>query len=106
MAQKMPDWSKVPLDLLVSIGRCLNLIEDYLNFGCVCKSWHSLATKNNFNNDLSRAPWLLLAEEEDNEVRKFFSLYNDMILNKRIPKVRRKRCLESMGWLVTGRRRG
>ncbi|KAH0690571.1 hypothetical protein KY289_017929 [Solanum tuberosum] len=101
MAQKMPDWSEVPLDLLVSIGRCLNLIEDYLNFGCVCKSWHSVATKNNFNNDLSRAPWLMLAEEEDNKVRKFFSLYNGMILNKRIPKASRKRCLESMGWLIT-----
>ncbi|KAH0762737.1 hypothetical protein KY290_018810 [Solanum tuberosum] len=101
MAQKMPDWSDGPLDLLVSIGRCLNLIEDYLNFGCVCKSWHSVATKNNFNNDLSRAPWQMLAEEEDNEVRKFFSLYNGMILNKRIPKASRKRCLESMGWLIT-----
>ncbi|XP_015163208.1 uncharacterized protein [Solanum tuberosum] len=101
MAQKMRDWSEVPLDLLVSIGRCLNLIEDYLNFGSVCKSWHSVATKNNFNNDLCRAPWLMLAEEEDNEVRKFFSLYNGMILNKRIPKASRKRCLESMGWLIT-----
>ncbi|WMV20490.1 hypothetical protein MTR67_013875 [Solanum verrucosum] len=43
----------------------------------------------------------MLAEEEDNEVRKFFSLYNGMILNKRIPKASRKRCLESMGWLIT-----
>ncbi|KAH0690785.1 hypothetical protein KY285_017985 [Solanum tuberosum] len=101
MVQKMPDWSEVPFDLLVSIGRCLNLIEDYLNFGCVCKSWHSVATKTNFSNDLSRAPWLMLAEEEGNSVRKFFSLYNGMILNKRIPKASRKRCLESMGWLIT-----
>ncbi|XP_049348802.1 F-box protein At4g35733-like [Solanum verrucosum] len=101
MAKKMAEWSELPFDLLVSIGRCLNLIEDYLNFGCVCKSWHSVATKTNFNNDLCRAPWLMLAEEEDNEVRKFFSLYNGMILNKRIPKASRKRCLESMGWLIT-----
>ncbi|XP_004236020.1 F-box protein At2g26160 [Solanum lycopersicum] len=101
MAPKMPDWSEFPSELLVSIGRCLNLIEDYLNFGSVCKSWHSVATKNNFNNDLTRAPWLMLAEEEDNEVRKFFSLYNGMILNKRMPKASRKRCLESMGWLIT-----
>ena len=45
----------------------------------------------------------MLAEEEDDEensIWKFFSLYNDMILNKRILKARRKRCMEFMGWLI------
>ncbi|KAK4362494.1 hypothetical protein RND71_017735 [Anisodus tanguticus] len=68
MAQEMPDWSELQYDLLVLIATRFNLIEDYLNFGTVCKSWHCVATKNNFNNDLPRAPWLMLAEEEDNEV--------------------------------------
>nr|XP_016496506.1 PREDICTED: F-box protein SKIP23-like [Nicotiana tabacum] len=46
----------------------------------------------------------MLPEEEDKRdscCRKFFSLYNDMILKKRIPKARGKRCVESMGWLIT-----
>ncbi|KAH0690387.1 hypothetical protein KY290_018622 [Solanum tuberosum] len=100
MAQEMADWSGLLYDLLVLIARRLNLIEDYLNFSTVCKSWHSVPTKNNFNNDLFRAPWLMLAEEDGNSIRKFFSLYNGMILNKRIPKASRKRCMESMGWLI------
>ncbi|PHT88051.1 hypothetical protein T459_10157 [Capsicum annuum] len=92
MLQDVPDWSELPYDLLVLIGRCLNLIVDYIKF---CKSWHSAATKNNFNSDLPRVPWLMLAEEEDNEgnsFRRFFSLYDGMILKKRIPKASRKRC--------------
>ncbi|MCD7452862.1 hypothetical protein HAX54_018415 [Datura stramonium] len=104
MAQEMPDWSELHHDLLVLIRRRLNLIEDYLNFSIVCKSWHSVATKNNFTSDLPRIPWLMLAEEEEEEdksLRKFFSLYNGMILNKRIPKAMGKRCMESLGWLIT-----
>ncbi|XP_060212960.1 F-box protein At2g26160-like [Lycium barbarum] len=102
MAQEMPDWSELQHDLLVLIRRRINLIEDFLNFGIVCKSWHSVPTKNNFNSDLPRIPWLMLAEEEeDKDCRKFFSLYNGMILNKRIPKATGKRCMESMGWLIT-----
>ncbi|KAF3656771.1 putative F-box protein-like isoform 2 [Capsicum annuum] len=98
----MPDWSELPYDLLVLVSRCFNLIEDFLNFGIACKSWHSVATKHNFNSELPRIPWLMLAEEEEgNSFRKIFSLSNGMILNKRIPKASRKRCMESMGWLFT-----
>ncbi|XP_004237095.2 F-box protein At2g17690-like [Solanum lycopersicum] len=98
----MADWSELQHDLLVLIARRLNLIEDYLNFRNVCKSWHFVSTKDNFNSYLSRFPWLMPAEEEEDgiSIRKFFSLYNGMILNKRIPKARRKRCMESMGWLI------
>ncbi|KAK4735251.1 hypothetical protein R3W88_009512 [Solanum pinnatisectum] len=99
------DWSKLPYDLLVLMARRFNLIENYLNFGIVCKSWHSVTTKDNFNNDLSRIPWLMLVEEEEHDgtssCRKFFSLYNGMILKKKIPKASGKRCMESMGWLIT-----
>lgn len=83
------DWSELQTDLLVLIGKHLNLIEDYLNFRTVCKSWHSAATKNNFNSNLPRVPWLMLAEEENetsdrvngegSSYRKFFSLYNGMM---------------------------
>ncbi|PHU23721.1 hypothetical protein BC332_08828 [Capsicum chinense] len=98
----MPDWSELPYDLLVLVSRCFNLIEDSLNFGITCKSWHSVASKHNFNSELPRIPWLMLAEEEEgNSFRKIFSLSNGMILNKRIPKASRKRCMESMGWLFT-----
>ncbi|PHT88050.1 hypothetical protein T459_10156 [Capsicum annuum] len=46
----------------------------------------------------------MLAEEEDNEgnsFRRFFSAYDGTSLKKRIPKTSRKRCMESMGWLIT-----
>uniref|UniRef100_M1AW13 Ubiquitin-protein ligase n=3 Tax=Solanum tuberosum TaxID=4113 RepID=M1AW13_SOLTU len=100
----MSDWSELNSDLLVLVVKRINLIEDYLSFGTVCKSWHSLATKDNFNSDLPRVPWLMLAEEEDDDTcRKFFSLENGMILKKSIPGARGKRCVESMGWLVTVR---
>ncbi|XP_059303953.1 F-box protein SKIP23-like [Lycium ferocissimum] len=100
------NWTELQDDLLVLIAKRFNLIEDYLSFGTVCKSWHSAATKNNFNSELPRVQWLMLAEEEEDDgssscCRKFFSLYNGMILNKRIPKASRKRCMESMGWLIT-----
>ncbi|PHU23775.1 hypothetical protein BC332_08882 [Capsicum chinense] len=106
MLQDVPDWSELPYDLLVLIGRCLNLIVDYIKF---CKSWHSAATKNNFNSDLPRVPWLMLAEEEDNEgnsFRRFFSLYDGMILKKRIPKASRKRYYDDpddhlADWMMT-----
>ncbi|XP_049396158.1 uncharacterized protein At1g65760-like [Solanum stenotomum] len=103
------DWSDLQQDLLFLIARRLNLIEDYFNFGTVCKSWHSATTKDNFNSDLPRTPWLMLAEEENDNgdgdgtcsCRKFFSLYNGMILKKKIPMASGKRCMESMGWLIT-----
>lgn len=101
MAQNMPDWSQLQHELLALIARRLNLIEDYSIFRTVCKSWHSAATKNNFNSDLPRVPWLMLAEEEEEDGRKFFSLCNGMILKKRIPKASRKLCMESLGWLIT-----
>ncbi|XP_019244476.1 PREDICTED: F-box/kelch-repeat protein At1g57790-like [Nicotiana attenuata] len=104
----MANWSELQYDVLVHVAKRLNLIEDYLNFAAVCKPWRRAATKNNFNSDLPRVPWLMLAEEENNKeeggeantCRKFFSLYNGMILKKRIPNARGKRCMESMGWLI------
>ncbi|MCD7450892.1 hypothetical protein HAX54_008952 [Datura stramonium] len=85
----MVDGSELHRDLLLLIVRRINLIEDYLSFGSVCKSWNSVATKDNFNSSLPRVPWLMLAEDkEDNTCRKFFSLSNGMILKKRIPEAR------------------
>ncbi|KAF3625982.1 Histidine-containing phosphotransfer protein 1 [Capsicum annuum] len=98
------NWAELQHDLLALIARRLNMIKDYFNFDTVCKSWPSVATKNYFNSGLPRVPWLILAEKEDNEensLRRFFSLSNGTILNKRILKASRKRCMESMGWLIT-----
>ncbi|KAF3664675.1 hypothetical protein FXO38_09994 [Capsicum annuum] len=81
------NWAKLQHDLLALIARHLNMIEDYFNFGTICKSWPSATIKNNFNSDLPRVSWLMLAEKEDNEenfLRRFFSLFNGTILNKRI----------------------
>lgn len=99
----MANWSELQSDVLVHIGRHLNLIEEYLNFASVCKPWRRVATKSNFNSDLPRVPWLMLPEGDDNKssCREFFSLCNGMILKKSIPRARGKRCLESLGWFIT-----
>ncbi|KAF3632919.1 hypothetical protein T459_12704 [Capsicum annuum] len=100
----MADWSELQHDLLVVIVKLINLIEDYLSFRTICKSWYVVATKGNFNSDLPRVPWLMLAEDEDDDdrtCRKFFSLYNGMVLKKSILGAVGNRCMESMGWLIT-----
>ncbi|KAH0688289.1 hypothetical protein KY284_018842 [Solanum tuberosum] len=97
----MDDWSDFNYDMLVLIAKRFNLIEDYLNFASVCKSWRCAATKENFNTNLARVPWLMLAEEEGNSSRQLVSPYNGMIMKKKIPKASGKRCMETMGWLVT-----
>ncbi|XP_049396658.1 F-box protein SKIP23-like [Solanum stenotomum] len=96
----MGDWSETNYDMLVLIAKRFNLIEDYLNFASVCKSWRCAATKENFNTNLARVPWLMLAEEEGNSNRQLVSPYNGMIMKKKIPKASGKRCMETMGWLV------
>lgn len=98
----MADWSELNRELLVVIVRRIKLIENYLNFRTVRRLWHSVATKDNFNSNLPRVPWLMLAEEEDDKTcGKFFSLYNGMIMKKSIPGASGKRCMESMEWLIT-----
>ncbi|KAK4735349.1 hypothetical protein R3W88_009610 [Solanum pinnatisectum] len=98
----MGDWSEINYDMLVLIAKRFNLIEDYLNFASVCKSWRRAATNENFNTNLRRVPWLMLAEEEGNSSRQLVSFYNGgMIMKKKIPKASGKRCMETMGWLVT-----
>ncbi|MCD7459460.1 hypothetical protein HAX54_040932 [Datura stramonium] len=104
----MGDWSELHRDILLLIVRRINLIEDFLNFGTVCKSWKSVTTRDNFNSSLPRAPWLMISvndddddQDDDNPCTKFFSLYNGMNLKKWIPEIYGKRCLESMGWLIT-----
>ncbi|KAM3321880.1 hypothetical protein P3S67_003031 [Capsicum chacoense] len=98
------NWAKLQHDLIALISRRLNMIEDYFNFDTICKSWPFADTKNNSNSDLPRVSRLMLAEKEDNEgnsIRRFFSLFNGTILNKKISKANRKRCMKSMGWLIT-----
>ncbi|WMV21529.1 hypothetical protein MTR67_014914 [Solanum verrucosum] len=44
----------------------------------------------------------MLAEEKGNSSRQLVSFYNGgMIMKKKIPKASGKRCMETMGWLVT-----
>lgn len=82
----MADWSELNRELLVVIVRRIKQIENYLNFRTVRRLWHSVATKDNFNSNLAKVPWLMLAEEEDDKTcGKFFSLYNGMIMKKSIP---------------------
>ncbi|KAG9448459.1 hypothetical protein H6P81_008424 [Aristolochia fimbriata] len=55
----MPDWLRLPEELVASIAIRLTLISDYIRFGAVCTLWNSIATKNRHRLP-GHLPWLLL----------------------------------------------
>ncbi|KAH7840766.1 hypothetical protein Vadar_021312 [Vaccinium darrowii] len=108
----MVNWAELNQDLLSLIGKKLDFREDFNAFGRVCKSWRSVAVKENFRGS-QQIPWLMLAEAEEEEKgdknnsatadeRRFVSVKGgDMIGKLMLPEARGKRCLETRGWLVT-----
>ncbi|KAG5618349.1 hypothetical protein H5410_018173 [Solanum commersonii] len=67
----MGDWSEINYDMLVLIAKRFNLIEDYLNFASLRKKAIQVDS------------WSVLT------------------MKKKIPKASGKRCMKTMGWLVT-----
>ncbi|KAL3498807.1 hypothetical protein ACH5RR_041539 [Cinchona calisaya] len=98
----MGDWSQLIPDLLVSIARRIQLVEDFVAFGGVCSSWRAAATKDNFVKSWPTVPLLMLAEEKDCEDREFYSLSRGKIWRRlSLPEAKGKKCMESRGWFVT-----
>ncbi|KAI8569830.1 hypothetical protein RHMOL_Rhmol02G0307000 [Rhododendron molle] len=101
----MGNWDELQYDLVVLVAKRIGLLEDFLAFGGVCRSWRSAASKENFKG-CSQVPWLMLAEEEEEEKksneRRFVSLTKGgMIRRFDVPEAKGKRCVETLGWFVT-----
>lgn len=104
----MGDWSKLQHDLLELIAQQqLTRLEDYVAFGAVCTSWCAAAAERKNFKGLElwqQVPCLMLAESEDksdDNHREFYSLIEKEIVAKiSLPKLKGKRCYESLGWLL------
>ncbi|XP_058203102.1 uncharacterized protein LOC131317581 [Rhododendron vialii] len=99
--KNMGNWAELPEDILVLIAKRITLFEDFLFFSGVCRSWHSVAVNDNFKGS-EQIPWLMLSNEDKPDERRFVSVRKDSIIRTvNLPEARGKRCLETLGWLLT-----
>ncbi|XP_070677956.1 F-box protein At2g26160-like [Malus domestica] len=101
----MVDWSSLPQELVIFIASRIALMEDFVVFGAVCKSWRWAATKENFTSRLThQVPFLMLPNPKaDDAFREFYSLTKDKIHKLNLPEAKGKVCCSSLGWLITSR---
>ncbi|KAF7151438.1 hypothetical protein RHSIM_Rhsim02G0223900 [Rhododendron simsii] len=101
MKKKMGNWAELPEDLLVLTANKITLFEDFLSFSGVCRSWRSVAINDNFKGS-EQIPWLMLSDKDKPDERQFVSLRKGGVIRTvNLPDARGKRCLETLGWLVT-----
>lgn len=92
------NWAELQHDLLTLIAQRVGLLEDFSAFRRVCRSWRSVAAKENFKGSQG-IPWLMLAE---GDYRCFVSAAEGNLIGKlMLPEAKEKRCFESLGWLIT-----
>ncbi|XP_058203103.1 putative F-box protein At1g65770 [Rhododendron vialii] len=97
----MGNWAELPEDILVLIAKRITLFEDFLFFSGVCRSWRSVAVNDNFK-ESDQIPWLMLSEKDKPDERQFVSMRKGGVIRTiNLPEARGKRCLETLGWLVT-----
>lgn len=97
----MAQWSDLPHDLVVSIAKRVLLLEDFIVFGAVCRSWKSAATKENFTRT-HQVPLLMLPEKKGTTLREFYSLKHGKVFKQNMPElVTGKLLYSSLGWLMT-----
>ncbi|CDP12064.1 unnamed protein product [Coffea canephora] len=103
----MANWCELQYDMLEVIAQHLTKIEDYVAFGAVCTSWRAAAAnkKKNFRGIplWKQIPCLMVAAKDENDVgdREFYSLLeNEVVAKVNLPKLKGKRYLEALGWLL------
>ncbi|KAK9742233.1 hypothetical protein RND81_03G157500 [Saponaria officinalis] len=99
------DWSSLPLDLICTIALNLETLEDFIYFSVVCRSWnHSSSLIKHQWRDSPVVPWLLLAEnanEDSKSSREIFNLENNKCYRFNLPEMVEARCWGSTyGWVV------
>ncbi|KAH7840777.1 hypothetical protein Vadar_021439 [Vaccinium darrowii] len=101
MKNEQANWANLQLDLLTLIAKKVNFLEDFSAFRRVCRSWRSVAVKENFKGS-QQLPWLMLAEENNTDYRGFVTATDGNLIGKLLlPEAKGKRCFESLGWLIT-----
>ncbi|KAL6183765.1 hypothetical protein ACLB2K_045176 [Fragaria x ananassa] len=104
----MANWSDLSLDLLVSIANRMDVVEDFIAFGLVCKPWRSAAARENFTGGLThQVPWLLLHPTKNsnagNSVFEFYNMRKGKTHKLSLAEESKRnevRC-SSLGWLIT-----
>ncbi|KAF7149709.1 hypothetical protein RHSIM_Rhsim02G0224500 [Rhododendron simsii] len=97
----MGNWAELPEDILVLIAKQITLFEDFLFFSGVCRSWRFVAVNDNFKGS-EQIPWLMLSNKDKPDERQFVSIRKGGVIRTvNLPEARGKRCLETLGWLVT-----
>lgn len=97
-------WEGLHREILERIVRGL-LIEDFLAFGSVCSSWHSVADRKlSYKETTIPWPMLLTARAKQGIERpRFCKLSNGKIHHVFLPDARGKKCLSSRGWIIAQR---
>ncbi|KAK6932425.1 Domain unknown function DUF295 [Dillenia turbinata] len=96
----MADWSGLLPELLMEISKKIDLIHDFVNFGCVCKPWLRAASAAKFNTKC-RLPLLMLAEKEKTHVREFYDIsMGGQIHQLDLPVAPGSSIFPTLGWLV------
>ncbi|KAI8558672.1 hypothetical protein RHMOL_Rhmol04G0115000 [Rhododendron molle] len=100
----MGNWAELLADLLISIAKRIPVLEDFVAFGGVCRSWRFVAINHNFKGS-QQIPWLMLSEQEGEEKmneRRIVSLTKGGMVRKlTLLGARGKRGFESLGWFIT-----
>lgn len=97
------NWAELQQELLTLIAKRVDFLEDFSAFRRVCRSWRSVAVKENFKGS-QQLPWLMLTEEgrESRDYCPLFSATEGNLIGKLLlPEAQGKRCFETLGWFLT-----